>query len=157
MTSPRSFEPPGGMSKIEHRYFMGLDLGQSNDNSAVAVTRRERRLHTRDDGSRNSHWEETKPEIFQVGYLERIPLQTTYPSIVNYVARLLQRPIWAGNIELVIDQTGVGRPVCDLFASAGIPFIAVTITGGRQRDPCRSPNVARAEGLAGQQRSSPPA
>ena len=130
MTTLTSFEPPGGLSKVEHRYFLGLDLGQSNDSTAIAVARRVRFLHTKEAGSRDPHWTEEKPSVFQVGYLERVPLGMTYPAIVNHVARLLQRAVWVGNIDLVIDQTGVGRPVCDLFASAGIPFIAVTITGG---------------------------
>jgi hypothetical protein len=59
-----------------------------------------------------------------------VPLGTTYPAIVAHVGRLLERPIWAGKIDLAIDQTGVGRPVCDIFASAGLTFTAVTITGG---------------------------
>jgi hypothetical protein len=131
MTSPLSFEAPRSeMRKEEHKYFLGLDLGQSNDSTALAVVRRARWLRTSDLSSSSPAWEEERPTVFQTGFLERLPLGTTYPAIVNYVARLLQRPVWAGNIDLVIDQTGVGRPVCDLFTSAGIPHIAVTITGG---------------------------
>jgi hypothetical protein len=51
------------------------------------------------------------PAIFQVGYLERVPLGTPYPGIVAHVGRLLEK-LPAGT-ELVIDLTGVGRPVGD--------------------------------------------
>lgn len=130
MTSLSSFEAPGEVNRVEQKYFCGLDLGQSSDSTAIAVVRRQRWLKTNDVHSRDPDWIEEKPKVFQCGFLERIPLGTTYPAIVNYVAQLMQRPIWAGNIDLVIDQTGVGRPVVDMFTSAGIPHIPVTITGG---------------------------
>jgi hypothetical protein len=126
-----SFErPQEALHKITRRYFGGLDVGQKNDPTTFVAVREERRLFTTDLWSKDPQWQEETPTVYQVGYVERLPLGTTYPAVVNYIARLLQRPTWAGNIELVIDQTGVGRPVCDMFASAGIPFIAVTITGG---------------------------
>ena len=68
------------------------------------------------------------PPIFQVGHLERLPLGTPYPAIVAHVGRLLtQLP---GHPELVIDFTGVGRPVFDMFRYSGISPIGVLITGG---------------------------
>jgi hypothetical protein len=68
------------------------------------------------------------PAIFQVGHLERLPLGTPYPAIVAHVGRLLtQLP---GHPELVIDFTGVGRPVFDMFRYSGISPIGVLITGG---------------------------
>jgi hypothetical protein len=71
-----------------------------------------------------------KPSVFQLGYLERVPLHTTYPSIVGHVKRLLAKPAFAGQIDLVIDQTGVGQPIADLFKSAGVTFAGVMIHGG---------------------------
>lgn len=123
--------PPGNSSEWEEqKYFCGLDLGQSNDSTAIAVVRRVRFLKTAGPNTRGAEQIEEKPTIYQLGYLERVPLNTVYPAIVAHVGRLLDRPIWAGRIDLAIDQTGVGRPVCDMFTSAGIPHIAVTITGG---------------------------
>jgi len=66
-------------------------------------------------------------DIFQVGHLERVPLGTPYPGIVAHVGRLLGK---LPNPELVIDYTGVGRPVFDLFTYAGISPVGVLITGG---------------------------
>jgi hypothetical protein len=115
----------------EVRYFVGVDLGQAHDPTAIAVVRRLRFLLSHDhDHSKTPTWKEEKPTIFQCGYLERVPLGTTYPTIVAHVGQLLQRPIWSGKIDLAVDETGVGRPVCDLFTSAGLTFTGVSITGG---------------------------
>jgi len=38
--------------------------------------------------------------------------------------------MFMGQIDLAIDQTGVGAPVADLFKSAGVSFAGVMITGG---------------------------
>ena len=35
-----------------------------------------------------------------------------------------------GQAPLVVDQTGVGRPVVDLFREVGLKPIAVTLTAG---------------------------
>jgi hypothetical protein len=90
-------------------FTVGVDLGQAHDPTAIAVVRKI-------DG------------MFQVGHLERLPLQTPYPSVVAHVGRLLAR--LKGRSELVIDYTGVGRPVADLFQIAGLSPICVTITAG---------------------------
>lgn len=66
-------------------------------------------------------------DVYRVGYLERVPLGTPYPSIVAHVGSLLGRLPGA---ELVIDYTGVGRPVFDMFRISGISPIGVLITGG---------------------------
>jgi hypothetical protein len=114
-------------SKTEIKYYMGCDLGQQTDPTAIAVLRRVRQLQRQGD---SGLWKEAKPTILQLGFLERVPLGTAYPAICTHVAGLLQRPIWAGNIQLAIDQTGVGRPVADIFRSGGISFTGVNITSG---------------------------
>lgn len=120
------------MRRTEERYFMGVDLGQANDSTAVAVVRRVRYLAADEvaPSRRQQDWREEQPSLFQCGYLERVPLGTTYPGIVAHVSRLLAHRTWAGNISLAIDKTGVGAPVADLFSSAGVSFAGVTITGG---------------------------
>ena len=66
--------------------------------------------------------------IFQVGHLERVPLGTTYPAIVQHVGRLVGR--LPHGTELAIDFTGVGRPVFDLFRYSGISPVGMLITAG---------------------------
>ena len=66
--------------------------------------------------------------IFKVGHLERLPLGTPYPGIVAHVGRLLTK--LPPHSELVIDFTGVGRPVFEMFVYSGISPTGVVITGG---------------------------
>lgn len=110
MTSYPSSRP----MPLDSRYYVGCDLGQSIDPTAIAVVRRI----------------EGEPErpLFQVGHLERLPLNTPYPGVVSHVRDLLPR--LPGEAELVIDLTGVGRPVFDLFEARGMSAIGVTITAG---------------------------
>jgi hypothetical protein len=103
-------------ARWNERYFVGVDLGQSTDPSAVAVVRRLEEYPA-------------KP-IFQVGHLERLPLGTPYPGVVSHVIGLLCRPEIRGKAELIIDFTGVGRPVFDMFRVQGVSPIGVSITGG---------------------------
>src|SRR6201989_2750881 len=87
------------------------------------------------------------PPIFQVGHLERLPLGTTYPAIVAHVTRLLTK--LPDHSELVIDFTGVGRPVFDMFVYSGISPIGILITGGTA-ETCDGRILLRAKAHAGQ-------
>ena len=95
-------------------FTIGCDLGQSFDPSAVAIVRR-----VEDANGRS---------VYQVGHLERLPLEMPYPSQVAYIQNLMAR--LRGDCELVLDVTGVGRAVGDLFKVAGLAPIGVTITAG---------------------------
>jgi hypothetical protein len=66
--------------------------------------------------------------INRIGFLQRVPLRAPYPAIVGYVGRLLGK--LPRDTELVIDYTGVGRPVFDMFAHSGVAPVGVLITGG---------------------------
>jgi hypothetical protein len=96
-------------------YFCGLDLGQLADPSALSI------LERIEDGA----WLR-----YECRHLERFPLGTPYPRIVESVGDLLTRAPLAKNCRLVIDNSGVGAAVADMFSEAGIPYIGVTITGG---------------------------
>ena len=95
-------------------FTVGVDLGQSFDPTAVAVVRK---LQGTSDAP-----------IFQIGHLERLPLHTNYGAVVNHVGHLIQR--LRAPAELVIDYTGVGRPVFDMFQIAGLAPIGVSIVAG---------------------------
>ncbi len=88
---------------------IGADLGQAQDPTALAVAE----VHT--------------PEI-HVRHLERIPLGTPYPKVVERIADLVNKLPGA---VLVVDATGVGRAVLDQMHEAGLEPVPVTITGGR--------------------------
>jgi len=67
---------------------------------------------------------------FHVRHLERLPLGTTYPGIVEHVQRLMNRAPLVPTDTLVIDYTGCGRPAYDIFVSRGMSPIGVAICSG---------------------------
>ncbi len=83
----------------ERRYFVGLDLGQAGDLTALAVLERRIRLDPQAPGRAVGHY---------VGrHLERFPLGTPYTAVCARLAHLFAEPPLAGSI-LAVDPTGVG-------------------------------------------------
>jgi len=110
-------------------YFVGLDLGQSQDFTALVVVERAE-VAGAWDGASFTHATETSARL---RHMERIPLGTTYPEVVERVAKVMRSAALAGGRRyLVVDATGVGQPVVDLLERAGLPckIWPVTITGG---------------------------
>ena len=96
------------------RFVIGVDPGQSIDPTAICVVQ---------VGS-------GRRPLYRCGHLQRLPLGTSYPEMVWRVKELSERPIFRGRSEVVVDETGVGRAVCDLFEDQGLYPLRVTITGG---------------------------
>ena len=83
-------------------YFLGLDLGQKQDPAALAVV-------------------EKTPELrLMVRYVERAPLGTPYPRVVDWVRQVATNRQIAGRCELAVDATGVGNPVVEMLRAAGL-------------------------------------
>jgi len=100
-------------------YFLGIDLGQRQDPTALALVRR---LEYRDPYGGGSF-----SGLGVIG-LERVPLGTPYPVVVARLHRLeLLR-----QVKVAVDATGVGLPVVEEMRRAGLEaeVAAVTITGG---------------------------
>jgi len=98
---------------------IGLDLGQVSDYTALAVVR----ANGKDSKGR---------PVWAVPHLERWPLGTSYPDIVAAVSTLVRS---LDQPALVIDATGVGRAVADLFREADLSvddLVAVTIVCGHR-------------------------
>ncbi len=116
-------------------FYIGLDLGQAADFSAVLVNERtESRVIT----LKRKPWQ---PEPIEAGsrpiirhrirFIHRYPLGTSYPDIVASVKGLLaQLPEMRDRPELWVDGTGVGRGVVDIFREAGLSPVSVAITAG---------------------------
>lgn len=96
------------------RFTLGLDLGQAQDYSALVI------VDERDDRTRDD-----------VREIRRWPLGTPYPAIVEDVRGVLALP-QLSDAALVVDATGVGRPVVELFSAAGCYPKGVMITAGSQ-------------------------
>ena len=115
-------------------FYVGLDLGQSADYTALAVIQ---------DGVKKNPETGKMEKFLHLRHLERYELGTLYPDIADAVAALLTAPELSPNEfdgvrlkrtppELVVDQTGVGSAVTDLLKKKGVRFRAVTITGGNE-------------------------
>jgi hypothetical protein len=75
-----------------------------------------------------------QPELhYAVRHLQRFALGTPYERIVGAVAGLAAAPALQGRAVLVVDQTGVGRPVVEMLRNSRMPcrVVPVTITGGQ--------------------------
>jgi hypothetical protein len=110
---------------------MGLDLGQAQDPTAAVIL--------------EGHGE-AEARVYDVRHIEQFRLGTSYPDVVRAVQGLLARPPLAWEVvPLVIDHTGVGRPVYDMFVEAGLRPIGITITGGVSwhRETCDQLHVAK--------------
>ena len=114
-------------------FYVGLDIGQSVDYTALAVVQAVRERN--EQGGIKS--------FLHLRHLERYPLRTLYPDIAEQVADLMRHPnlcpeeydpsrlrYFRRAPELVVDNTGVGPAVTDLLKKKNLRFKAVTITGG---------------------------
>lgn len=109
-------------------FIVGLDVGQAADYTALGVIERECRPTGRKDPERGEAFD----DHYTVIHMERPALKTPYPEIIREVKKTLRHPRLLGNSELVVDATGVGRPVVDMLREAGCEPRPVTITGGQQ-------------------------
>jgi len=107
------------------RFYLGLDLGQRRDHSAVALVEKLERVRP---------WGPPDFEAFLVRHLERMPLGMTYPQVVERVCAMAGMVGRSGPCELVVDATGVGAPVVDMLRREGpaCDISSVTITGGEK-------------------------
>ncbi len=112
-------------------YFIGVDLGQTHDYTAIAVIQKymPRQVAGRDILPIAAP---STPEDLLVRRLERIPLGTPYPRIIEHIRALTHDPRLAGRCALVVDATGLGAPVVDMLREpgTGCDVTAVTITAG---------------------------
>src|SRR5688572_27228492 len=123
----------GNLTLIQHRAFaVGIDIGQAHDPTAICIVSR---VTTTTVSPEFAALNPRKNPKYEVLHLERIALGTPYPKQVDYIESLLLRdPMNRLLPRVIVDYTGVGRPVFDMFR--GRPALArakgVVITGGRE-------------------------
>ena len=114
-------------------YTVGVDLGQAHDPTAIAVVETEVLTRCFYDGLNPEPRQVPEGVEHRVRHLERLPLGMAYPLQVAHVRGLMMAPeLRTGDAELVVDETGVGKPVCDLFEAEGLKPVRVMITGGME-------------------------
>ena len=128
------------ISMLQHRgpldrmpakeFLLGLDLGKKNDYTALTVVEQVTVLGD-ENGWIAGRLDQPRYDVSQIF---RAPKGMAYPRQVAAVkenVRALQAIRPEPNIELIVDQTGVGQAVCDLLTDAdlGCTLTFCTITG----------------------------
>jgi hypothetical protein len=117
-------------------FVVGVDPGQSQDPTALCVV--EWQTHGGDEwrampGNGRAILYQQKRESFAVRHLERLPLDMSYVDVARYVRQLLQRsPLDQDCVDLLVDNTGIGRAVCDIMERERLPIVRITITAGNE-------------------------
>jgi len=144
------------------QYYLGLDLGQARDYSAITLV--EEPVWVESEwawevglGSDHAGWRspaDLRPDqaemasslsfdrgrpphpVLSVRHLERFELGTRYPDVIERVRQLIRTPLLQGkSIAGLVDKTGVGAAVIDSFVQSGLSPIAITIHGGSVVSP----------------------
>lgn len=100
------------------KFLVGLDLGQASDYTALTATER-------------IPGKESARASYHVRHIERFELNTPYPVMVDRVFAIMGQEPLKENATLIVDATGVGRPVVDMLRASpnGRP-VPILITGG---------------------------
>jgi hypothetical protein len=128
MARPDPIPSPPEPEAPKPQYFAGLDLGQAQDFSALAVLERVKRPDPARPDREVNH--------YAVRELRRWPLGTSYTVIcADVVSRYASGPLT--DSTLAVDRTGVGAGVIDFVGKArpAAQLVPVLITAGHQVVP----------------------
>ncbi|MEM7481075.1 MAG: hypothetical protein AAF481_07855 [Acidobacteriota bacterium] len=107
--------------------FIGVDIGQKRDPTAIAVAETDQRQSAHQSG--DTH--------FVIRYLHRLPLGTPYPEVARRIAEVAEKAQARSNAFPIVflDATGVGKPVVDLVSEGWLhgDLYAVYFTHGDRR------------------------
>ncbi len=128
---------------VDKTLWIGLDIGQASDPSALVVLEKDERLLAGADPFMSS-----PVGHYSIRHLQRWPLGTPYQNVVQDTVRLMNRPPLCPvpprdprGATLVVDYTGVGRPIVEDLRQL-LPrriVVAVTISGSQMLKPNRVP------------------
>ncbi len=106
-------------------FIIGVDLGQARDYTAICILERFEELTGE---AAKGRW--TTAVRYAMPHLERPPLGTSYPDIIERLKEMIAQLPAHKRLKIVVDRTGVGRPVVDLMRKEKLSVIPVTITAG---------------------------
>jgi hypothetical protein len=101
-------------------YIIGLDLAQADDRSILMIAESVPAMDERGVPA---------PEL-HIKYLHRFPVNVSYLDQASKVVEIRGSIRDLQSAPFVVDASGVGRAVVDLFRNRGANPIPVTITGG---------------------------
>ncbi len=122
---------------VHPHFIIAASLGVGIQPTAIAVIEQE--------VLRSDRWG-LETGALRLRHLERLPVETTYPKTVDRISTLLNTSeIKDGEkcegAETVLDITGSGRAILELFARADIRPVRVRIVGGGQREEQVKPSL----------------
>jgi hypothetical protein len=140
-----NFGPP--LRPHLNHFFLGLDLGQRCDHSALVVLERTRVLTGAFDHV--NYVPETVPRLY-LRHAERFPLHFPYLEIPNAIKSIFPRldpPSYDASPvpkTLAVDATGVGAPVVEILHRARLQtrILPITITSGAEPHGHNVPRAA---------------
>jgi hypothetical protein len=119
-------------------YYVGLDLGQSADYTALAIVQVVKEVDFEEKPGKIKSY-------LHLRHLERYPLRTPYTTIADGVSALMRSEelnryehdpsrgrTARAKTQLFVDKTGVGAGVTDLLKAKGLYFTPITIHGGEK-------------------------
>jgi hypothetical protein len=129
--------------KENHGFYIGLDLASLSDFTGICILQHVRYVSVdehaivRDPSQAPPLDEPAKPAMepsrdeFHVRHIERVRMNYV-DQIAHLKTRITQVAKETPNTpDLVVDETGVGRPIVDMLRAENVaPIIPVTITGG---------------------------
>ena len=107
---------------------VGLDLGQVQDFTAMAVVKR------LDYDCALETYGHDNPDafIYELKYLKHWPLGTRYPQIVTDVREMASRTALLNRSRWVVDTTGVGTPIANELFELNLNPLPILITAGNR-------------------------
>jgi hypothetical protein len=116
------------------QFVVGLDLGKTNDFSAISVIEKIKVDSSEiipQKGFEPPRATSVSKKVHHLRHLQRLRLGTPYPDVVDITTTVL-RALPQAKLPpvLVVDGTGVGPPVVDTFVKSGLKPVAINITGG---------------------------
>src|SRR5262245_23278624 len=119
------------------RHVVGIDVGKSADYTAICVVNHSARAletwtpHHPSGLNHTGRLVQDVETFFDVRALERLDPHVPYPEQVKRVEEILAHPRLRG-VDVVVNATGVGAAITDMFETIVMSPIRVTITGGTQ-------------------------
>lgn len=122
---PTRHDPAVQAVKGYSRYWLGVDLAQAQDNTALVVIHDECLPEWR-----TSQRQALGPRRRTIVFADKFR-GVSYPDIMNHVVRTMAKQPLQGRTKLIIDASGLGRVVSDLLWEQSVDHIAMQMVAGQ--------------------------
>lgn len=103
---------------MPNQYFIGVDLGQRRDRTAIAIIERSEAVADRPDPVT---WARERITLQQVRHLERLPQGTPYTLVTQRVECIAGKLSTQSSCTVAVDATELGSPSSTRFDFPALP------------------------------------